>query len=63
MRTRTTGTLPDGSAVDVQTGAGFTVAHGQIVAVRAQMDDTTMSQWAEVLAAGAFEIPAEFVSG
>jgi hypothetical protein len=63
MRTHIMGTLRDGTAVDVQTGARFTVERGQIVGVLAQMDDATMSQWAHVLAAGAFEIPAEFVSG
>jgi ketosteroid isomerase-like protein len=61
MRGRTRGTLADGTAVDVQTNTLFSVADGRIVGLRSDMDARSMESWGVVLAAGAIEVPPEFL--
>lgn len=53
QRGRTTGTLADGTAIDVRTNTVFTVADSKIVALRSEMDAASAEQWGKVLAAGA----------
>ena len=60
IRNRTRGTLADGTAIDVQTSTRFTVADGAIVGLESTMDAASMEAWGTVLAAGGFELPADF---
>jgi hypothetical protein len=57
VRGRTTGTLADGTRIDIQTHTVFTVAGGAIVALQSEMDEVSMATWGQVLMAGGFEIP------
>jgi hypothetical protein len=59
---RVAGTLADGTVIDVHTDVLFTIADGQIVGLRSQMDDASMASWGQVLAAGGFEIPEELLA-
>jgi len=60
VQNRTRGTLSDGTTVDVQTDTRFTVADGEIVGLESNMDAASMEAWGTVLAAGGFELPANF---
>ena len=60
VRNRTQGTLADGTSIDVQTDTRFTVADGAIVGLESNMDAASMEAWGQVLAAGGFELPADF---
>ena len=57
MRGRTSGTLADGTRVDVETNTLFTIADGAIVALQSDMDPSSVEAWKQVLAAGSFEVP------
>src|SRR2546423_547855 len=52
VRAHTTGTLADGTPVDVNSDALFTVAGGAIVALQSDMDEASMMAWGTVLMAG-----------
>jgi len=60
VQNRTQGTLSDGTSVDVRTDTRFTVADGAIVGLESNMDAASMQAWGTVLAAGGFELPADF---
>ena len=60
VQNRTQGTLSDGTRIDVRTDTRFTVADGAIVALESNMDAASMEAWGSVLAAGGFELPADF---
>jgi hypothetical protein len=62
VRSRTTGTLSDGTKVDVQTNTVFVVADGAIVGLYSDMDEASMAAWGHVLAAGGFEIPGDILT-
>ena len=57
VRGRTSGTLADGTRVDVETNTLFTIADGAIVALQSDMDPSSVEAWKQVLAAGSFEVP------
>jgi hypothetical protein len=59
VRSRTRGTLDDGTSIDVRPSTRFTVAGGAIVGLQSDMDGESMEAWGKVLAAGGFEIPAD----
>jgi hypothetical protein len=63
VRGRTVGTLSDGTKVDMHTDTVFTVADGAIVGLYSDMDDASMAVWGQVLIAGGFEIPEDFITG
>jgi len=52
VRSRTIGTLRDGTPIDVLTNTCFTVAGGRIVALQSEMDAASADAWRTVLAAG-----------
>jgi hypothetical protein len=52
VRSRTTGTLRDGTRIDVLTNTLFTVAGGRIVGLQSEMDADSAAAWRTVLAAG-----------
>jgi ketosteroid isomerase-like protein len=52
VRSRTSGTLRDGTPIDVLTNTSFTVADGRIVALQSEMDAASADAWRTVLAAG-----------
>ena len=62
MQSRTTGTLADGTRVDVHTESLLTVANGEITGLRARLDETSMAAWGAVLVAGGFELPDDFLA-
>jgi ketosteroid isomerase-like protein len=55
---RTSGTLADGTRIEVRTNTLFTVADGAIVGLESNMDADSVSAWRKVLASGGFEIPS-----
>ena len=63
VRVRTTGTLADGTPIDVVTNTLFTIADGAIVGLQSDMDPASVEAWKQVLAAGAFEAPADRPTG
>jgi ketosteroid isomerase-like protein len=62
VRRRTRGMLADGTKVDVRTSTRFVVADGAIVGLESDMDTASMEAWGKVLAAGAFEMPADMLA-
>lgn len=54
---RTTGTMADGTEVDVTTRVLLTVAAGRVVGLEADLDELSMASWGKVLLAGGFEVP------
>jgi len=54
VRNRLSGTLADGSPIEVETNTLFSVAEGAIVGLRAEMDATTTERWREILSGGGF---------
>jgi len=59
VRNRVSGTLSDGSPVEVQTNTLFTVANGAIVGLRAEMDAANTERWRALLTGGGFEAHTE----
>jgi len=59
----TSGTLPDGTTIDVRTNTLLTIANGVIVALQSDMDAASMEAWQKVLAAGGFEAPPRTAAG
>ena len=57
VRVRTTGTLADGTPIDVVTNTLFTIADGAITSLQSDMDPASVEAWKQVLAAGSFEAP------
>ena len=55
VRRHTTGTLVDGSTIDVRTNTLFGIGDGAIVALQSDMDEASMQAWRTVLAAGGLE--------
>jgi ketosteroid isomerase-like protein len=53
MRSSVSGTLADGTPVEVRTDTLLTIAGGSIVALGSDMDAATMELWGRVLAEGA----------
>jgi hypothetical protein len=63
FRVRTSGTLADGTRIDVETNTRFTIADGAIVGLQSDMDAGSVEAWKQVLAAGSFEVPAARPTG
>jgi len=58
VRGRVTGTLRDGSTVELRTNTLHTIAGGQIVALESDMDPDSLATWQRVLAAGGMHVGA-----
>lgn len=63
VRGHTSGTLPDGTRIDVRTNTLLTVANGAIVALQSDMDAPSTEAWQKVLVAGGFEVPPRTAAG
>ena len=63
VRGRTSGTLPDGTTIDVRTNTLLTIADGLIVALQSDMDSPSTEAWQKVLAVGGFEVPPRTAAG
>src|SRR5579863_309067 len=59
VRGRTSGRLPDGTAIEVRTNTLFTVTDGVIVGLESDMDAESLSAWRTVLTSGGFEVPSQ----
>jgi ketosteroid isomerase-like protein len=62
VRSKVTGTLASGEAVEVATDVVLDLRDGRIVGLTGHLEPHDQEQWSAVLAAGGFEVPPELLA-